>query len=78
VNFMKQRKQRFREIIGEEIAQVCEERSNIQGYRKEIMKAVTEVIDKERMRLEYEYNAGSIISEIRDVVYNLGNYIGEN
>jgi len=71
------KKQRFRDIFGREIESVCEERTAIPGYRKALTDTLYEIIDKEKMRLEYDQGSGGIQQEIKDALYRLGDFIGK-
>ena len=72
---MSNRRQRFKEIFSEEVSKISTERIAIPGYRSALSEALFKVLDREKMRIDHDANAGGIQSEIKEIVTKLGKFI---
>jgi hypothetical protein len=74
---MSKRRQRFREIFSEEVTKIASERMMIPGYRAALSDSLFKMLDREKMRIDHDANAGGIQSEIKEIVTALGKFIEE-
>jgi hypothetical protein len=74
---MSNRKQRFKEIFSDEVSKIAAERITIPGYRSALSNSLFKMLDREKMRIDHDANAGGIQSEIKEIVTTLGKFIEE-
>ena len=74
----KKRQAKFKDIFIREINHLCEERTDIPGYRKALTDSLLSIVGAEQSRLDKDASSVGIYEDVKQQVDKLGDFIGRS